>query len=215
MSIKLPRFEAEIWRFVSWPMSHSFSAAIISGFEHLGWSRTWLTETKRKTLKTRITKAKMMKRSVWSGASSVAHSTMAQKDLGSIPTQDGIFWKLSDNELKSIFCNIIVTCNIRCLLSQIHSWSRGGDSRPSSNPTVEAIFDTPFIWIKGWIKILTWNYLMCCNPANGRADNEEWFAYKKQFQVCKGNWELVIWPRTMKKTIKTWLTKAKQLPRVQ
>ena len=53
----------------------------------------------------------MMKRSVWSGAS-VAHSTMAQKDLGSIPTQDGIFWKLSDNELKSIFCNIIVTCNM-------------------------------------------------------------------------------------------------------
>jgi hypothetical protein len=28
-------------------------------------------------------------------------------------------------------------------------------------------------------KTLTWHCCMCCNPANGRGDFEEWSAYKK------------------------------------
>ena len=44
---------------------------------------------------------------MWSGAT-VERSTTVQKDLGLIPTQNGIFWKLSisllsDNGLQSLF----------------------------------------------------------------------------------------------------------------
>jgi hypothetical protein len=48
--------------------------------------------------------------------------------------------------------------------------------------TMETIFQAPFIWIKAWNKncgkTLTWHCCMCCNPANGRVDFEEWSAYK-------------------------------------
>ena len=51
-------------------------------------------------------------------------------------------------------------------------------------PTMETIFQAPFIWIKAWNKnvekTLTWHCCMCCNPANGRVDFEEWTAYKIQ-----------------------------------
>jgi hypothetical protein len=51
-------------------------------------------------------------------------------------------------------------------------------------PTMETIFQAPFIWIKALSKncgkTLTWHCCMCCNPANGRVDFEEWSAYKIQ-----------------------------------
>jgi hypothetical protein len=34
-------------------------------------------------------------------------------------------------------------------------------------------------------KILTWHYCVCCNPANGRVDFEEWLAYKIQLHGKK------------------------------
>ncbi len=53
-------------------------------------------------------------------------------------------------------------------------------------PTMETIFQAPFIWIKAWNKncgkTLTWHCCMCCNPANGRVDFEEWLAYKIQLR---------------------------------
>ena len=66
----------------------------------------------------------MPTRMMWSGAS-VTHLTMGWEDLGSIPTQDCIFGKLSSPffltmDLKAYSCNIIVTCNVRFLLSQIN-----------------------------------------------------------------------------------------------
>jgi hypothetical protein len=49
---------------------------------------------------------------------------------------------------------------------------------------METIFQAPFIWIKAWNKklwkSLTWHCCICCNPANGRVDFEEWSAYKIQ-----------------------------------
>ena len=49
---------------------------------------------------------------------------------------------------------------------------------------MKTIFQAPFIWIKAWNKncgkTLTWHCCMCCNPANGRVDFEEWSAYKIQ-----------------------------------
>ncbi len=51
-------------------------------------------------------------------------------------------------------------------------------------PTMETISQAPFIRIKAWNKncgkTLTWHCCMCCNPANGRVDFEEWSAYKIQ-----------------------------------
>jgi hypothetical protein len=51
-------------------------------------------------------------------------------------------------------------------------------------PTMETIFQTPFIWIKAWnndcVKTLTWHCCICCNPAYGRVDFEKWSAYKIQ-----------------------------------
>ena len=51
-------------------------------------------------------------------------------------------------------------------------------------PTGETIFQAPLIWIKAWNKTLwktlTWHCCICCNPANGRVDFEEWLAYKIQ-----------------------------------
>ncbi len=51
-------------------------------------------------------------------------------------------------------------------------------------PTMETIFQAPFIWIKVWNrnrgKTLTWHCCICCNPANWRVDFEEWSAYKIQ-----------------------------------
>jgi hypothetical protein len=36
-------------------------------------------------------------------------------------------------------------------------------------------------FIKVYLKqIITWHCCMCCNPANGRVDFEEWLAYKIQ-----------------------------------
>ena len=51
-------------------------------------------------------------------------------------------------------------------------------------PTLETIFQEPFIWIKAWNKnlwkALTWHCCICCTPANGRVDFEEWLAFKIQ-----------------------------------
>ncbi len=51
-------------------------------------------------------------------------------------------------------------------------------------PTMETIFQAPFIWIKAWNKncgkTLTWHCCICCNPANGRVDFEEWSTYEIQ-----------------------------------
>ena len=62
----------------------------------------------------------------WNGSgASAARSTTVQEDLGSIPTQDNIFWKIPFfwhwNE-KAYSCNISVICNIWCLLSEIKLW---------------------------------------------------------------------------------------------
>ncbi len=54
----------------------------------------------------------------------------------------------------------------------------------AQTPTMEFIFQAPFIWIKAWNqncgKTLAWHCCMCYNPANGRVDFEEWSAYKIQ-----------------------------------
>ncbi len=47
-------------------------------------------------------------------------------------------------------------------------------------PTVETIFQAPFIWIKAWNKICLENSNLFCNPANGRVDFVELLAYKIQ-----------------------------------
>jgi hypothetical protein len=51
-------------------------------------------------------------------------------------------------------------------------------------PTMETIFSGTIhigskLGTKLW-KTLTWHCCMCCNPANGRVDFEEWSAYKIQ-----------------------------------
>jgi hypothetical protein len=44
---------------------------------------------------------------------------------------------------------------------------------------METIFQAPFIWIK------VWNKNCGKNPANGRVDFEEWWAYKIQLYVIE------------------------------
>ena len=63
---------------------------------------------------------------IWSSAL-VARSTSTTvlEDLGSIPTQIGIFFKLSSPffltmDCKVYYYNVIATCIIRCLLSRIN-----------------------------------------------------------------------------------------------
>ena len=60
-------------------------------------------------------------------------------------------------------------------------------------PTMETIFQAPFIWIKAWNKN--------CNPSNGRVDFEEWSAYKNPATWYWMNCKLVsqLRPKSNKK----------------
>jgi hypothetical protein len=78
-------------------------------------------------------------------------------------------------------------------------------------PTMETIFQAPFIWIKAWNKnwkTLTWHCCMCCNPANGRVDFVELSAYKIQLHGTEwivslsANWDQS--PTTTKKILWSW-----------
>ena len=80
-------------------------------------------------------------------------------------------------------------------------------------PTMETIFQAPFIWIKAWNKncgkTLTWHCCMCCNPANGRVDFEEWSAYKIQLHGIEWIVSLSVdkdqTPKKKKKKIWIWM----------
>jgi hypothetical protein len=70
--------------------------------------------------------------------------------------------------------------------------------------TMETIFQAPFIWIKAWNKklwkTLTRHCCMCCNPANGRVDFEDWSAYK--IQLHGSEWIVSLsadWDQKVKK----------------
>ena len=78
-------------------------------------------------------------------------------------------------------------------------------------PTVETIFQAPFIWIKAWNKICLENSNLFCNPANGRVDFEEWSAYKIQLHGIE--WIVSLsadWDQSPKKTI-VGISKVKQI----
>ncbi len=72
-------------------------------------------------------------------------------------------------------------------------------------PTMETIFQAPFIWIKAWNKncgkTLTWHWCICCNPANGRVDFVELSAYKNPATWYWMNCKLVsrLRPKSKKK----------------
>ena len=72
------------------------------------------------------------------------------------------------------------------------SWPRGLGFKP---PLWRPFFQAPFIWIKAWNKNcgkpLTWHCCMCCNPANGMVDFEEWSVYKIQLHGIE--WIVSLW----------------------
>jgi hypothetical protein len=60
------------------------------------------------------------------------------------------------------------------------SWPRGPGFKPSLwRPFFRHNSFGSKLGTKMW-KTLTWHYCMCCNPANGRVDFEEWLAYEIQ-----------------------------------
>ncbi len=82
----------------------------------------------------------------------------------------------------------------------VGSWPRGPGFKP---PTMETIYQAPFIWIKAWNKIcgktLNWHYCLCCNPANGRVDFGEGLAYKIQLHWMNCRLVRRLRPKSIKK----------------
>ena len=71
---------------------------------------------------------------MWSG-SLVADPTMVREDLGSIPTQDGIFWKLSSHFFLTVdykayyrnihYCNLIYWVSVESNKIKLTNWKEG------------------------------------------------------------------------------------------
>ncbi len=104
-----------------------------------------------------------------------------------------------------MFCKLS-SCGL--VVKAENSWSRGPGFKP---PEWRPFFRHHLIGLKlgtKFVETLTWHCCMCCNPANGRVDFEEWSAYKTQLHgkewivSLSTDWDQS--PKSKKKSFMFW-----------